>query len=204
MSEPSEPEMPEDLRAPELPSEEASPSPLFAKVREKAHAPVPERVAMTEPETEFLSANIFCRECGRYAEQGGYAVLLCGECRRAFAFRPFPLRVLAALAALALIVGIALIRLPGVAGAGVAFERGERAERGGDFPAAAVQYRIVVRRFPDATLALVRLAVASAHTGNVRETLAVFDKLSGRTLSNDLIAELNGAEAKLRKSLEVR
>jgi hypothetical protein len=96
---------------------------------------------------------------------------------------------------------VAFVRFPAVLQAGVAYERGQRAERASRYPTAEAEYRKVVQRYPDSTHALARLAVAACRAGDVLTALTTMQKLDGRKADKDTIEELSQAQEALRQRL---
>jgi tetratricopeptide (TPR) repeat protein len=132
-----------------------------------------------------------CSHCGEMEREEGFALPLCAQCRDALSRYPFPawIRI-----SCAIVLGVSIfagIRSINSFRAGIAFERGQRAEQHGQFAVAANYYEQVVERFPDSTLALARLAITRFHAGQVGEALGILNRLRGRETSPKLAAELD-------------
>ena len=140
-----------------------------------------------------MDENLACKNCGAAPEAGGYELSLCARCRSSLAHRPFPawIKVSSGVALLTLLFAISI--LPSTFNAGIAFERGRRAESARDYSLAAAEYQRVVTRFPDSTLALARLGINRLHAGQLPEAAAAFQKLGGRKTSKELAVEVNAA-----------
>ena len=133
-----------------------------------------------------------CRSCGRLDVEPEYELPLCADCREELSRTPFPTWINVTAALVAIVLLIALFRFPASVQAGIAFERGRRAEKAGNYPAAAGEYQKVVSRFPDSAEALARLGIAHYRAGNVREAARILDQVGGREAPDeDLAAEVN-------------
>ncbi len=134
-----------------------------------------------------------CASCGAPPEDTGYEFKLCTVCRDNLARRALPKWVVVSAFAVMLVLAYAFIMFPCALRAGIAFERGLKAEAVLDYGAAAAQYEIVVNRFPDSTLALSRLCVCQCKTGNGPGAAATLMKLEGREAPNELVDEVESA-----------
>jgi hypothetical protein len=85
-----------------------------------------------------------CKNCGGVPEEGGYPLALCTPCRDTLSQRPLPIWITGVAAVVVLVLGLALIRFPASLNAGIAFERGRRAERAGNFALAALLPNLLV------------------------------------------------------------
>jgi hypothetical protein len=105
------------------------------------------------------------------------------------------------ISAVALVVPFlaAIVRFPSAIAAGVAFERGRRAEVAGAFPVAVAEYEKVVNQFPNSTLALARKGIAAFHAGEYQMAAEAFGLISGRKPSDDLVREVNDTIDKMNK-----
>jgi hypothetical protein len=134
-----------------------------------------------------------CAQCRIQPSQPEYAAPLCITCREGLINFPIPVWVRALGALVVLVMAFSLVTYPGALQAGVAFERGQKAEKAGDFARAVAEYRRAVKRYPDSTGPLVRLTVAEYRAGNLKETVALLDRLQNRDLgSEEAVNELSG------------
>ncbi|HEX4000471.1 MAG TPA: tetratricopeptide repeat protein [Pirellulales bacterium] len=85
---------------------------------------------------------------------------------------------------------------------GVAFERGQRAEQQGDYATAVSEYKKVLERFPDSTVATARLGIAYAEAGNDAEAMQQLGKLGGRKTSPKLAEEVHYAMDQIYTRIE--
>lgn len=150
-----------------------------------------------------LDPNV-CAECGAPPEQGGYTLPLCPNCRTKMASLPLPGWAVTSVFAVAIVLILAFSRFSSALEAGVAFERGQRAEAAGQCQAARDQYQQVVAHYPNSTLALVRLAVTQCESMDVAGADATLQKLEGRSASEETIAELNGAVARMEMKRSIQ
>ena len=142
-----------------------------------------------------------CANCGAAPEPGDYQLRLCAPCRDKLASRPLPAWVTFSVVVVSFILLYTFFKFPGALGAGVAFERGRRAETAGDYAAAQYEYRVVVQRFPDSTLALARLGIAQCRAGDLQAAALTLEKIQGREAPQELVREIESVvqEATSRK-----
>lgn len=133
-----------------------------------------------------------CKNCGATAEEA-YALPLCDACRDKCVKLPLPGWIRAVAVGVLAVTVLAFVRFPSTLMAGVAFERGQKAESTGNFKEAALQYGLVIRQFPESTLGLARMAISSYRAGMWKEAAEAFDKLGGRETSRELATEVNAA-----------
>jgi tetratricopeptide (TPR) repeat protein len=126
-------------------------------------------------------------------------VALCGACRARLATRSLPCWVRASAGVLVIPFVFALARFPSALAAGIAFERGERAEAAGAFGLAVDEYTKVAQQFPSSTLALARKGIAAFRAGQYQVAAEAFDSISGREASADIVREVNGALDQMKK-----
>jgi hypothetical protein len=81
--------------------------------------------------------------------------------------------------------------VPSMFAAGVAFERGQRAEARGDFRVAAHEYSNAARQLPASTLAIARKAIAAFHAGQFQIATDAIEALAGRKMPPELAREVN-------------
>ena len=139
-----------------------------------------------------------CSACQAAEPEPGYELPLCMSCRAMLIRRPFPLWIHGGSVIVALALAIAFARFPSSLAAGIAYTRGQRAERAANFGAAAAEYRKVTVRFPGSTLAVARLGIASYRAGKLEEAARAFEQLSGRDTSKELAAEVNQVISEMR------
>lgn len=140
-----------------------------------------------------MAESTSCRSCGSAPELGAYATPLCTRCRDTLSKRGVPPWVRALCLLIGVIFIVSLWGFPATVGAGISFERGQRAEARGDYGAAVHEYEKTVKRFPDSTLPLARLGIASVHARQFSEADVCFQELSGRQTSAELANEVNAA-----------
>jgi hypothetical protein len=131
-----------------------------------------------------------CSQCGWIPAEEGYAMLLCGRCRELLAKRPFPQWIKLSCLSLAILLAVAAARSVGAFEGGIAYQRGQRAEKKGDFPLAAEHYAQVVKRFPDSTLPLARLTITRILAGQFEEAEVPLTRLGGRQMPKKLADEV--------------
>ncbi len=149
------------------------------------------------PEMEPPPSPLSCQVCQQPAESG-YAAPLCPSCRTNLANRPFPIWIKIAAFAVGLVFLYALARSPRSLSAAVAFERGQRAEAGGNFATAASEYSKVAEAFPTSTLAVARTGIAEYQAGHRDAAIRTLNSIVGRHTSKELTAEVNGVLVEAR------
>jgi len=134
-----------------------------------------------------------CPQCGSPPEPGGYPMPLCSRCRDTLSSRPLPAWTIVSALLVGVILVFAFARFPAAVRAGVAFERGQRAEEQINYDAAEEEYRKVVAQYPDSTEPLARLAICQCKTLNVMEIGGTLKRLEGREMSKELYDEVDAA-----------
>lgn len=152
-----------------------------------------EQMAEVTTETQFG-----CKVCGNPEIEQNHKLELCKACREQLYKRPFPRFIKIAFVIIAAILLVALVRFPSALKAGIALERGIQAEKEGKYTTAVNEYKEVTERFPDSTLALGRLLIATYNNSQVYEADQLFRKIAGRKSdSNELADEVNSVVKRL-------
>jgi hypothetical protein len=145
-----------------------------------------------------------CGSCRQPHVERGYRSPLCSTCRTALARRPVPPWITGTGVLIAIMLAVALVKFPASLGAGLAYERGQRAERARDYARAVSEYERVVRRFPDSTEATARLGVAHFRAGHLLEAAVTLDKIGGReSPSKELASEVSQVWEEIEKKIKV-
>ena len=139
-----------------------------------------------------MEENAQCKNCG-HPKEVLYQFPLCKECRDILARRPLPLWTKLSFAMVILVLCFAFTRFPASLRAGIAFERGRRAEAVRNFSLAVDEYQKVLEQFSDSTLVLARFGISQYKADHLYEAASVFSKLAGRKTSKDLVKEVNTA-----------
>lgn len=139
------------------------------------------------------ASSTVCRACGVEPFEPGHVAELCAGCRSKLANRPIPVGIRIAGYAVGAAALMAAALSPTSLTAGVAFERGRRAEEANDYAAAVKEYERVVARFPRSTLALGRMGISCFRDGQLQRAAAAFEKLGGRQADQKLVGEINQA-----------
>jgi lipoprotein NlpI len=96
-------------------------------------------------------------------------------------------------------LAIAILQFPSALTAGIAFERGQRADANGAFDLAVVEYSKVVERFPTSTLAVARKGIAAFHARQYQVAAEAFNIIAGRDASPEIVREVNNAIDEMKK-----
>ena len=131
-----------------------------------------------------------CAACGQPADQDRRVIPLCRDCRQSLSHRAVPLWVRAAGVVVGGYVAVSLIWLPAKLGAGIAFERGQRAEAAGEFARAASYYDATLEGVPDSTVALARSTITHWRAGERTQAARSLRQLEGRPLPSEVADDL--------------
>jgi len=142
-----------------------------------------------------------CVYCGQPIDAVAGGLPVCAACLPALTHRPLPRWIQIAAAIIGIVLLLALLQFPSSLTAGIAFERGRRAEAARDYKLAEQQYAIVADRFPSSTLAIARLGIASYHAGDFLTAMKSFATLEGRETSESLASEVNVAIDDMKRRL---
>ncbi len=144
-----------------------------------------------------------CKHCGAPPETG-YLNALCEPCRDRFAAHPIPGWLKLAVVFITAASGYSMLRFPAVWRAAVVYQHGHADEQKAAYGDAAAEYEKVVKDYPDADEAWVRLAAASHRAGNDRRTVEILNQFRGKKLPSAEVGELNGLIHELQASHAVR
>jgi lipoprotein NlpI len=149
------------------------------------NTPTLQRIAMSDEA-------IVCKVCGLSAEDG-YAMPLCPSCRKTLAARPFPKWIQAVTVALVPCLLVALIQFPSHLSAGIAYERGQKAESAGQYAVAAKDYDKAWGIFPSSDVIGARYGLALYHAGDYGNAVWAFKTLEGKKIPKETVEEVNAA-----------
>lgn len=142
-------------------------------------------------------ADLFCKNCGSTDVVQGFSIPLCQECRQRFTKYPIPTAIKIFSAIIIAIMTFSLFSFPESLKAGIAFERGLRAETGKKFITAAKEYEKAVEIFPNSFIACGKLFVAYVKNHQFVEAEEAFNMINGKESSNSdevrIIDEANAA-----------
>lgn len=139
-----------------------------------------------------------CVSCGGCAEPGR-SIALCAACRARMSSMPLPVWIKLSAVVLVIPFLLALARFPSALAAGIAFERGQRAEAAGAYAVAVDEYTEVTQRFPSSTLAIARKGIAAFHAGQYQVAAEAFDAILGRETPSDIVSEVNAVIDQMEK-----
>jgi len=141
-----------------------------------------------------------CIICGQPLDSLTEGLPVCAGCYPGLVDRPLPRWIQVVTAFIGLVLVLSLVQFPLSLSAGIAFERGRRAEVARNYKLAEQQYAIVAKRFPSSTLAIARLGIVSYRAGDLLTAIKSFEKLGGRETSEELAGEVNAvADAMMKK-----
>lgn len=144
--------------------------------------------------------HIGCSICGNSDIEDSYQLALCTNCREKLIKRPLPVWVKGIFVLMAILFIVAITRFPSTFKAGIAFERGMRAEASGKYLTAMKEYKVVTDRFPNSTLSLARLFISTYNNGSVSEAYEIFKKIAGRNPKDQsIVTEVNGTIDRIEK-----
>ena len=139
-----------------------------------------------------MSPETACANCGQPAE-ADFEHPLCYSCRSLLACRPFPGWIKLGFLIVLIALVASLIKFPRALEAGVAFERGRKAEARGDHAQAASHYSEALAEFPGSTKILIRLGIVYLRKGDMAQGVEVLDRLEGKHLSREQAQEIDQA-----------
>lgn len=140
--------------------------------------------------TETIQVLVQCKNCGSSDVEAGYTLALCQKCRDQFVNRPIPLWIKGVFAFVVLISLYALTNFPTSLKAGVAYERGVRAEKAKKMLTAVREYQQVEVFYPNSTPLLERLSIGYYQTDHIEKFVGTLEKLVGRKVSSDYSVSL--------------
>lgn len=139
----------------------------------------------TEHQTSAADGNeLTCSNCGGTPVVQGYSLPLCAKCRDYFTKYPVPGSIKIFALALLVIFIISMLFFPKSLKAGIAYERGLRAENEKKYITAANEYQKAVDIFPNSFIACGKLFVAHVKNYNFEQADAVFAMIEDKE-SND-------------------
>lgn len=124
-----------------------------------------------------INAEIPCKNCGSSLVEEGYELALCQECRDLLSKRPIPVWIRVFFGIVTIILIFTLIKLPSSIRAGIAFERGVKADKSRKCVSAMNEYEKVIEVFPDSTLVLARLGIDYYRNEKIMECLIYLNKV---------------------------
>lgn len=131
-----------------------------------------------------------CSNCGRSPVVEGYSIPLCLECRQHFARYPVPKLIKVFAVVILAIMTYSLVSFPKSLSAGIAYERGLRAESESKYMTAVREYEKAAEIFPNSFIVNGKLFVASVRNSQ-------FD------LAEHALAKIKGKESSDSKEIEV-
>lgn len=134
---------------------------------------------------------IVCTNCNSSLVEPEYKVPLCKECRDKLSNRPIPLWIKAFFGIIIIILILSLVKFPSSVKAGVAHERGVRAEKEKRYITTMNEYEKILNKYPNSTLALAKLSIAYYQNGKIDEAVETINKIVGQEVDEDLIKELD-------------
>ena len=111
--------------------------------------------------------------------------------------KPVPLSIKILLPVLAALLISAAFIFPSVLKAGLACERGRKAQQEGRHSTAIREYGQAISQFPDSTVIIARLAISYFHNERIDECSELLDSISGRKLPDKLCSQVNGIVEKM-------
>lgn len=117
--------------------------------------------------------------------------------RKMFNGRQVPSWVKAAVFLLIAVLLYSFTVLPSAIKTGIAYERGNKAQREKRHITAIREYEKVVKRYPDFTPVLARLAVSYFYSERINECSRLLERIADREVTGSLAEEVNGIVGKL-------
>lgn len=121
-----------------------------------------------------------CANCGESPVVEGYSIPLCYRCREHLIKYPVPVPVKIFALIVLLVFTFSMLSFPKSLKAGIAYERGLRAESEKKFIRAANEYQKVVEIFPNSFIACGKLFVTHVKNHNFDQAAEVFAMIEGK------------------------
>ncbi|MEN6314992.1 MAG: tetratricopeptide repeat protein [Clostridiaceae bacterium] len=125
-----------------------------------------------------------CKNCGSPSVLEGYTIPLCSECRQKFMKYPVPKSIKVFSTIMLAIMVFSLLSFSKSLNAGIAYERGLRAEKEAKFNTAVREYKKVTEIFPESFIACGKLFVAYVKNYQLDEAIETFELIEGKESSN--------------------
>jgi hypothetical protein len=148
-------------------------------------------VPSQEPEDDF-NPNA-CVGCGSKIVEHGHLTPMCAACRDKYSKFPIPVFVKVLLVLFIALAAAAFMKFPESLSAGVAFERGQRAEKAGNFQEAIKEYKIAKKKFEYSTMITGRIGISMYKDGDFSQAITVLNTLVGKEVNKELVKEVNSA-----------
>jgi tetratricopeptide (TPR) repeat protein len=136
----------------------------------------------TDPDSD--ADNSVCSSCGQSPVIEGYSIPLCQECRQHFTRFPIPKWIKAFAVVILFFLIYSLVSFPKSLNAGVAYERGLRAEGEKKYMTAAREYEKASEIFPDSFIINGKLFVASVKNNQFGLAEEAFARIEGKESSD--------------------
>ncbi|WIV12635.1 tetratricopeptide repeat protein [Proteiniborus sp. MB09-C3] len=134
---------------------------------------------------------VACLNCSSSVVEPEYKAPLCSECRDKLSNRPIPLWIKAFFGIIFIVTILSLIMFPALLKAGVAYERGARAENERKYITAMNEYERVLNKYPDSTLVLAKLSIAYYENDKIDKAIDAIDMIIGEEAEEDLIDRID-------------
>lgn len=144
----------------------------------------------TGTDADIDTDNSICSNCGNSPVVEGYSIPLCQECRQYFTKFPVPKWIKIFAVVILFFMTYSLVSFPKSLNAGIAYERGLRAEGEKKYMTDVREYKKAVEIFPDSFIANGKLFVSSVWNNQ-------FD------LASEAFARIEGKESDDSKEIEV-
>lgn len=138
----------------------------------------------TASDTYTNNDNSICSSCGRSPVVEGYSIPLCQECRQHFTRFPIPKWIKVFAVVILFFMTYSLVSFPKSLKAGIAYERGLRAEGEKKYMTAAREYEKAAEIFPDSFIANGKLFVASVKNNQFELAEEAFARIEGKGSSD--------------------
>lgn len=119
------------------------------------------------------------------------------KCRNSFFKIPVPLWIKAAVLLSMAVIIYSHTVLPSALKTGIAYERGNTAQKEKRHITAIREYETVIKRYPDFTPVLARLAISYFYSERIGECRELLEKMADREAPDGLAEEVNGIVKKL-------
>ncbi len=157
---------------------------------------------MSEPVEAPPPSAPVCSNCSHPEIEPHYATPLCADCRTQLVKRPIPIWISAIGVLALLLMLIAFTKFPAALRAGIAYDRGQKAEASGKYALAETNYLIASKQYPDSLTTRGRVAVTAFDAGDYGTAADMLDSLANKDMDKDEADELNALGDKIDAKLK--
>ena len=146
---------------------------------------------MSNENDEKNNDQSLCKVCNRNPPDPSFTFPLCSGCRRLLIKRPYPVWIKGFIVLIGCMLLYSALKFPHTFKACTAQKAGKAAEAQHNYAAAISEYQKILAIFPQSHEHKARLAVCLLRSGEVGQASAIIKTIDEKSLSKDVITELN-------------